>query len=270
MGTNVRLLWDHIGLAYTLQASGENAAFPASNLLGANIRRFWKGTGPTEHTLMYDSGSGNTVQLDTVVLPFASMLVAIGASVALQRSDDASAWTDVWTKTPLTSGDLAKPDLYHFIREESATLTRRAFRIRIYGSLGDAPALGGSLFLGIRTELPLQPAYGRVLGSPRAYRGRDIALGFTIMSPAQAESIANLVASVTPNADELPVETVSGAAYGGLPHWMYDPVGTVLCREAVAAPYLFPVLCSSPEAAQTRALTTSLEETPEIHWRERR
>ncbi len=85
-----------------------------------------------------------------------------------------------------------------------------------------------------------------------------------------ADTLAAVQAALTPSMSEGTQETVEGTIYGGVPHWMYDPVGTVLSRATVKVPMLIPVLCTSPESAQSQAVTATLEVPAASRWRERR
>jgi hypothetical protein len=270
MGNSLRMLHAHLGLTLALQASGAAADAPASNLETGDLHRYWVGTGPVEHTLAYVAPGGQTVGLDTVVLAAAAELVAVTASVALQRTDDGVAWTDVWTLTPILTSHLAPPEARHYVRE-TALDTRRGWRIRIYGALTGPPKLSGGFFLGVRTELPTSPQYGRGLGVARAHAGRELDAAWPPLTRVQARALKAALAAVTPDWAEGTYETVAGVVYGGRPHWLYDPLGRTLSESDPPGPALLPVVCLTPGAALSASRTPTLEAGPTgVRWRERR
>lgn len=272
MGTNLRLIGHtHLGHALALVASSEAVDFPASNLETGDRRRFWRATSTVEQTLTYDAGLGHVKTCDTIVLPRADRLVAAGANVVVQWSNDGSSgWTDAFTpETPIATPALLAPGLTDYLKE-FASLAKRAWRVRIYGTLTLPAELAGGLFLGPRFEVAKNPLYGRAYGTPRAHRGRDVELGWGHWATeADAEALLATLAAVTPNAAEGPHETVAGVARGGLPHYLHDPLGAVL--RASGVPQLLPVLCLTPEAALTVTPAKGIERGPTgVRWRERR
>lgn len=275
MGNALRVCWDHLGLALPLSVTSENAAadFRASNLETGNLQRFWQATSTAEQTLTYDAGSGLLKTCDTVILPRADLLVAVGANVAVQWSNDAATgWTDAFTaEVPIQTNDLLAPDARHYLKE-FPSLSKRGWRVRIYGTPSAPASLAGGLFLGARTELPTSPAYGFEMGVSRSVLGRDLMASWPPLSRTGARALATVLAAVTPDAAEVPVSTVSGVFYGGLPHWLYDPLGRTLADDpATLTPTLLPVLCVSPEAAKSASLTPSFATGPtQVRWRERR
>jgi hypothetical protein len=271
MGSNMRLLHEHIGLTVPLAASSAADGFPASNLETGHRALFWKATSSAEQTLTWDAGTGNTKTCDAVVLPRADRLVTVAANVAVQWSNDGvSSWTDAFTpETPIQSGDLAGPGGTDYVMEFSS-LTKRAWRIRLYGSMTGAAMLAGGLFLGARYEVAKNPLYERALGVSRTYRGLEVELSWGHWAAeADARALLTALAAVTPDAAEGPQETVSGLLFGGRPHYLYDPLGAVF--RTSGTPYLLPVLCLTPEAALTQTPAKGIERGPTgVRWRERR
>jgi hypothetical protein len=272
VGTNLRLLQAHLGLTLALTASSEAPDFPASNLETGNRQRFWRAASAAEQTLMYDAGAGQTVTCDTVVLPRADLLVAVSASLDVQWSADAATnWTSVGSPYPLvlvTSSHLSQPTGTDHVAEFTS-LTKRAWRLRIYGSMTGSPALAGGWFLGSRSEVPINPAYGRLLGAPRTHRGRDLTLSWPSMPEANAETLLTLLAAVMPEQMEGPHETVAGVVYGGRPHYLYDPTGIIF--RSTGTPYLLPVLCLTPESVMAENVTLGRDRPASgARWRERR
>lgn len=272
MGTNLRILGaGHLGFRLALVATSESTSFPASNLETGNRQRFWHTTSTAEQALAYETAAGQTESCDTVALPRADLLVAVGASVAVQYSTSpiaSSSWTDAFTPlTPIQSSDLVAPTGTDYVRE-FAGQSRRSWRLRLYGSLTGGPSLAGGWFLGLRTELPTNPQWGRELGIARPHRGLELAGTWPPMSPSEATAFLTAMAAVTPDAAESPHETVSGVVYGGLPHYLYDPDGVVFRQSGT--PYLVPVLCLTPEGVVSQSLAPTLEGGPTLRWRERR
>lgn len=267
----LRVLWNHLGLTLTVSASSEAAGYPASHLDSGNLHRFWRATATTDQTLTYDAGVGNVRTVDTVVVPEAARLAAVGAHVALQRSDDASSFSDVWALTPVMLGHLAAPDGRHLYKENEAQ-SRRAWRLRVYGTPSAVAEIAGGWFIGTATVLPTSPVYGREFGADRAHRGADLVASWPVLTDEGAVLIAATLAAVTPAwPAEAPHETLAGVAYGGLPHWLYDPTGRTLARTPAIGPRLYPVLCMTPEQAFTTSVLPGADQGPaSVRWRVRR
>lgn len=271
MSDNLRLLGPtHLGLTLQLVASSEAAGYPASNLETGNRQRFWRATGTGDQTLTYDAGVGLTVTCDTVILPRADLLVAIDADVVVQYSTDMSAWSDAFTpETPIQTNDLAAPGAADYYKE-FPTQTKRGWRVKIYGTPTSPALLAGGLFLGARYEVAKNPLYGRVLGVSRSTRGLEVECDWGHWRlESDAAALRSALGAVTPDAGEAPHETVAGVVYGGLPHYLYDPLGGVFSTSGT--PYLLPVLCLTPEAAMTTTPAKAIERGPTgVRWRERR
>lgn len=274
MSTGFHVVWDDHHTRVQLVASATEPGFPVSNLETGNLGRWWLGVGTGEHTLTRDFGANATAALDTVVVANALRLVNVGASLALQRSDNGSSWTDVWAVAPLTAAHLAPPNGRDFI-QESPLDTRRAWRLRIYGSLTGPPRLSGGLFMGVRTKLPTSPILGRTHGVERPYRGRDLTCSWPPMARVDARAIKAAHAAVTPSAAEGFHETVEGVGYGGRQFWLWDPDGRTFSEATPFGPpfgpWLVPVLCTTPDAASSTSRTPGLDDGPiSIGYRELR
>lgn len=271
MGNLLRLLGPtHLGLTLQLTATSEAAGYPASNLETGNRQRFWRATSTADQFLTYDAGAGNAKTCDTVVLPRADLLVAVSAHVVVQHSTDMAAWSDAFTpETPIASNDLLAPGLTDYLKEFT-TETKRGWRVKLYGTPSAAVALAGGLFLGTRYEVTKNPLYGRALGIERAHRGREVELSWGHWAAeGDATALLTHLALVSPDAGEAPHETVAGVVFGGLPHYLHDPLGAVF--RAAGTPQLLPVLCLTPEAALTTTPAIGVEHGPSgVRWRERR
>lgn len=268
MGTNLRIVYNHIGLTLTLTASSAATGYPASNLETGSRALFWRATSTAEQLLTYDAGVGNTKTCDTVVLPRADLLVAYGANVAIQHSPDMTNWTDAFSpEVPIQAGDLSGPRSLDYYMEFSSA-AKRGWRIRLYGTPSQAASLAGGLFLGQRFEVASNPQWGRTLGPSRTYMGAGFEFSWPPMTPTNTLALLDVVSAVTPDAAEGFVTTVAGVGYGGLAHYLYDPTGVVFGR---STPVLYPVLCLADGiSASMQALAPLLERGPTIRWQERR
>jgi hypothetical protein len=247
-----KLVWDKLGYRLLLNASSEAVGFEAQNLEDGSRRTYWRATGTGEQTLTYDAGAGKTEEADTTVLVRADLLVAVGASVVTQWSNDgATGWTDAYTaKAPLVAGDLQKPTDDDAYVEHSSLLAKRAWRLRLYGTMSAAPSLAG-LWIGKRLELQKPPLYGGDYGRARPDRGADLTLTFQRFHEAGMDALLTALHAVTPGFPaEAPQETTSGAVYGGRPHFLYDTLGEAFRFGLAGAPALLNVILMSPEALQ--------------------
>lgn len=273
VGDKLRILYKHLGRSINVVATSAAAGFPATNLETGNRHRYWKATSSAEQTLTYDAGAGNAETVDTVILPRADLLAAVGASVDVQWSaDGATNWTSVggvFPLAPISIGDLAPPattDLY----AEFTAAPQRGWRIRLYGSMTGPAMLAGDLFLGERFEVAKNPLYNRPLGVSRAHRGLEVDLSWGHWGDeADAQALLEVLGAITPDAAEAPHETAAGVVYGGLPHHLFDPVGAVF--RTAGTPYLLPALCLTPESAVSATPAKGVERGPSgVRWRERR
>jgi hypothetical protein len=245
----LKIAWDHVGYRVAVVATATAAGFSVLNLHDGARRSYWKGVGTGEHTLTYDAGPGKTEPADTTALSRADLLVAAGASVATQWSNDGSSgWTDAYTpKAPLASGDLRKPADQDAWLEHDSLLSKRAWRLRLYGSLSVAPSLAG-LWIGPRHECERTPLYGYTYGGARADRGADLDdVRWALLTEAGMSALLAVLTAVSPAYSiEEPHETLAGAVFGARPHFLFDSTGELFRLGAAASPVLLNVQCLTP------------------------
>lgn len=259
MGNNLRMLYDQLGRRSLLSGTNEDANHPRRNAVDGNLHTIVKST-TTGGTwdLIFDLGVGVTGQADYVAIGRADMLVAVGATVDWSDSPDASAYTSRFSEA-MGAPDLFAPASRHFTREYSNPGAKRAWRLRLTAGSGGVYAFA-TVDFGLKLEVGRQPSYPAELGPTRTLRGATYGLTFRLLSVAQRDALLTYVAAVTPDypGDSL-AETPAGVLMGGgLPHWIYDPVGQGIFA-AAATPALVPVTLVSPDSRATWSYLTTNE-----------
>lgn len=215
-----------------------------SNLFDGNRHTFARRNSTTSWAVTYDSGAGNTLVSDSLVLARADLIHGLG-TVVVQHSDDASAWTNAFAPVTLDASDL---DALH--GEDWVALftseTKRAWRV-LFGAFSSNLVLAG-LMLGKSLVLGRDPRYGGAsLGISRAHAGASLRLSFRTEEPT-AVQMETYLRDVTPSwPGEQPARTSAGAVFGSRPHWIYDETGNVFRRNGMATS--MNVLVSSPNVS---------------------
>jgi hypothetical protein len=253
MGNSLRLFGhDNIFFRGVPTVTSEVVGFEVRNLFDGNRHSFWKATSAVEQVITIDAGSGNTLTADAVALARADLLVAVGAQLSVQHSTDMSAWTDAsggGFPDTLAAGDLRQPGATDYYQEFTSD-NKRGWRLRIHGTLTGAPMLAG-LWLGRRLEVAKNPQYGRRYGVARAHRGADLELTYKRISEAQVVALMDYIKAVSPAfPSETPAMTRAGAVYGGLVHYLFDPIGAAVRLGESATPALLPVILMDPDTPE--------------------
>lgn len=271
MGTNLRIVSDHLGRTIPVQVSSAAVGFPGAAVDSGDRHQFWRGTVLGTTTLMWDAGVGQTVSPNTLVLTRADLLALVEARVAVEWSADAaSGWTTIGAPFPLepiTLGHLLAPGTTDYIGEWTG-IAKRAWRIRLYGNpnMLAVPQLAGGSGFYTRFEVAKNPLLGRGLGADRPLQGAECETAWGHYPEAAAASLRTALAALNPTwPAETPYRTSAGALRGGLPHYLHDPIGAVF--GVSGTPILWNAVLLTPDAVSTVTPAKGIERGPAtLRW----
>lgn len=242
-------------------ASTEASGFEIGNALDGNRHTFARGTDTSDWSVYADMGSGASKEADTLAIARADLLVEAGATIVVQHTDDDPAgsptWTNAFTPIALSSGDLLGPSGTDYWTTWTSA-DKRAWRLLIT-TLTAIPQLAG-VTVGQRLQFTGSAGVdgaavvGEIqYGKARALFGASVEMNLRWFTESEIEDFLGYVNDVSPNHPaELPLQTVGGAVWGTVPHWIYDATGRHFRKkDSPAAVLLNVVLLNGGEITGT-------------------
>lgn len=183
----------------TMTPSSENVAYPKANIYDTYGTQVFKFTGYTDENIVFDAGSGNTIQFNSMAIVNHNLTSA--ATITIQGNATDSWGTPSFSKT-VTWREYMTYDFF------ASTSNYRYARLRVQDATNTVPIQIGYIMLGVYIQMPgFDPAVqitdsvdatsyisdsGQAGGNKR-FSYRSIRIAMNDFSNAQRQTIRTLI-----------------------------------------------------------------------------